>query len=188
VDVAEQQLPAVAPRPHGLTSLPAPHTVICSCSAGSRRRGSPPDRRGRPEAAVRPCYSGGLPLPRRSTQASAAARALRGRPAPTGASHQTLLLRCSHPYTIQIRDALGKQREEAGYDTQDGTIERLTQNCADKEKPARSVAEARRKLGHQTVAEYVKQWRPRQRRMTEYSTGWHVDSSINVHTVRARKL
>jgi hypothetical protein len=94
-------------------------------------------------------------------------RALRGRPAPTGASHQTLLLRCSHPYTIQIRDALGKQREEAGYDTQDGTIERLTQNCADKEKTALSVAEARRELGHQTVAEYVKQWWPRQRRMTE---------------------
>jgi hypothetical protein len=64
----------------------------------------------------------------------------------------------------------------------------LTQNCADREKTALSVAEARRELGHQTVAEYVKQWRPRQRRMTEYSTGWHVDSSINVHTVRARKL
>ncbi|MFE8945812.1 hypothetical protein [Streptomyces sp. NPDC007856] len=50
--------------------------------------------------------------------------------------------------------ALGKQREEARYDTQDDAIERLTQI----------------------------QWRPRQR-MTEYSTGWHVDSSINVRMI-----
>ncbi|MFF5532473.1 hypothetical protein ACFY71_08305 [Streptomyces cinerochromogenes] len=34
-----------------------------------------------------------------------------------------------------------------------------------------------------TVAEYAKQWRPRQRRVTEYSTGEHVNSSINVHIV-----
>ncbi|MFI9245183.1 hypothetical protein ACIGXF_21960 [Streptomyces sp. NPDC053086] len=90
--------------------------------------------------------------------------------------------RCPHPYTIRFRDALGKQREEAGYETQDDAIERLTQIYAEK-KTAPSVAEARRELGQQTVAEYAKQWRPRQRRMTEYSTGWHVDSSINVHIV-----
>ncbi|MGA5443136.1 tyrosine-type recombinase/integrase [Streptomyces griseoincarnatus] len=91
--------------------------------------------------------------------------------------------RCPHPYTIRFRDALGKQREEAGYDTQDDAIERLTQVYAEKKKTAPSVAEARRELGQQTVAEYAKQWRPRQRSMTEYSTGWHVDSSINVHIV-----
>ncbi|GHG94035.1 hypothetical protein Srubr_34680 [Streptomyces rubradiris] len=33
----------------------------------------------------------------------------------------------AHPYTIRFRDALGKQREESGYDTQDDGIERLTQ-------------------------------------------------------------
>ncbi|WP_225080076.1 hypothetical protein [Streptomyces sp. CoT10] len=54
---------------------------------------------------------------------------------------------------------------------------------AEKKKTAPSVAEARRELGQQTVTEYAKQWRPRQRRMTEYSTGWHVDSSINVHII-----
>jgi hypothetical protein len=91
--------------------------------------------------------------------------------------------RCSHPYTIQFRDALGKQREEVGYDTQDDAIERLTQIYTEKRKTAPSVAEARRELGQQTVAEYAKQWRPRQRRMTEYSTGRHVDSSINVHII-----
>ncbi|MFI0041277.1 tyrosine-type recombinase/integrase [Streptomyces mutabilis] len=91
--------------------------------------------------------------------------------------------RCPHPYTIRFRDALGKQREEAGYNTQDDAIERLTQIYAEKKKTAPSVAEARRELGQQTVAEYAKQWRPRQRRMTKYSTGWHVDSSINVHIV-----
>ncbi|MDH6629071.1 integrase [Streptomyces sp. LBL] len=91
--------------------------------------------------------------------------------------------RCPHPYTIRFRDALGKQREEAGYDTQDDAIERLTQIYAEKKKTAPSVAEARRELGQQTVAKYAKQWRPRQRRMTEYSTGWHVDSSINVHII-----
>ncbi|MFE2517069.1 hypothetical protein [Streptomyces mirabilis] len=33
------------------------------------------------------------------------------------------------------------------------------------------MAEARRELGQKTAAEYAKQWRQRQRRMTEYSTG-----------------
>lgn len=91
--------------------------------------------------------------------------------------------RCPHPYTIRFRDALGKQREEAGYDTQDDAIERLTQIYAEKRTTAPSVAEVRRELGQQTIAEYAKQRRPRQRKMTEYSTGWHVDSSINVHIV-----
>ncbi|MEW1774430.1 hypothetical protein [Streptomyces sp. NPDC086777] len=91
------------------------------------------------------------------------------------------LTRCSHPYTIRFRDALGQQREEAGYDTQDDAIERLTQIYAEKKKTAPSVAEARRELGQQTVAEYAKRWRPRQRRMTEYSTGRRVESSITVH-------
>ncbi|MGX9923586.1 tyrosine-type recombinase/integrase [Streptomyces sp. NPDC002248] len=45
------------------------------------------------------------------------------------------------------------------------------------------MAEARRELGQKTVSEYAKQWRPRQRKMTEYSTGEHVDSSINAHIV-----
>ncbi|WP_328500290.1 site-specific integrase [Streptomyces sp. NBC_00457] len=91
--------------------------------------------------------------------------------------------RCPHPYTIRFRDALGKQREETGYGTQDDAIERLTQLYAEKKRTAPSVAEARRELGQQTVEEYAKQWRPRQRRMTEYSTGEHVDSSINVHII-----
>ncbi|GGL65616.1 hypothetical protein GCM10010129_06460 [Streptomyces fumigatiscleroticus] len=38
-------------------------------------------------------------------------------------------------------------------------------------------------MGQQTIAEYARQWLPRQRRMTEYSTGEHVNSSINVHIV-----
>ncbi|MFB7075873.1 hypothetical protein [Streptomyces sp. NPDC056290] len=91
--------------------------------------------------------------------------------------------RCPHPYTIRFRDALGKQREEAGYDTQDDAIERLTQIYAEKKTTAPSVAEVRRELAQQTITEYAKQWRPRQRKMTEYSTGWHVDSSINVHII-----
>ncbi|MFF8855645.1 tyrosine-type recombinase/integrase [Streptomyces althioticus] len=91
--------------------------------------------------------------------------------------------RCPHLYTIRFRDALGKQREESGYDTQDDAIERLTAIYAEKKSTAPSVAEARRELGQQTVEEYAKQWRPRQRKMTEYSTGEHVDSSINVHIV-----
>ncbi|MFJ4322681.1 tyrosine-type recombinase/integrase [Streptomyces tricolor] len=91
--------------------------------------------------------------------------------------------RCPHPYTIRFRDALGKQREESGYDTQDDAIERLTEIYKEKKSTAPSVAEARRELGQQTVEEYAKQWRPRQRKMTEYSTGEHVDSSINVHIV-----
>ncbi|MGW3391383.1 tyrosine-type recombinase/integrase [Streptomyces cinereoruber] len=98
--------------------------------------------------------------------------------------------RCPHPYSIRFRDALGKQREGSGYDTQDDAIERLTQLYAEKKTTAPSVA-ARRELGQLTVEEYAKQWRPRQRRMTDYPTGWHVDSSINVHIgprLGARKL
>nr|WP_268249481.1 hypothetical protein [Streptomyces poonensis] len=91
--------------------------------------------------------------------------------------------RCPHPYTIRFRDALGKQREEAGYGTQDAAIERLTQIYAEKKRTAPSIAEARRALGQQTIAEYARQWLPRQRRMTEYSTGEHVNSSISVHIV-----
>lgn len=60
--------------------------------------------------------------------------------------------RCFHPYTIRFRDALGKQREESGFGTQDDAIERLTQICAEKKKTAPSIAEARRELGQQTVA------------------------------------
>ncbi|MFD3660774.1 hypothetical protein ACFWVF_09245 [Streptomyces sp. NPDC058659] len=78
---------------------------------------------------------------------------------------------------------LGKQREESGYDTQDDAIERLTAIHAEKESTAPSVAEARRELGRQTVEECAKQWRPRQGKRTEYSTGEHVDSSINAHVV-----
>ncbi|MFI8915052.1 hypothetical protein ACIGW4_25975 [Streptomyces sp. NPDC053513] len=96
-----------------------------------------------------------------------------------------------HPYSIRFRDALGRQREESGYATQDDAVERLTQLYVEKKTTAPSVAAARRELGQLTVEEYAKQWRPRQRRMTDYSTGEHVDSSINVHIVPrlgARKL
>ncbi|MFJ5786115.1 tyrosine-type recombinase/integrase [Streptomyces hydrogenans] len=91
--------------------------------------------------------------------------------------------RCPHPYSIRFRDALGRQRAESGYGTQDDAIERLTQLYAEKKTTAPSVAAARLELGQQTVEEYAKQWRPRQRKMTDYSTGEHVDSSINVHIV-----
>ncbi|WP_404951339.1 site-specific integrase [Streptomyces sp. ARC12] len=91
--------------------------------------------------------------------------------------------RCPHPYSIRFRDALGKQREESGFGTQDDAIERLTAIYKEKKSTAPSVAEARRELWQQTVEEYAKQWRPRQRKVTEYSTGEHVDSSINVHIV-----
>lgn len=44
--------------------------------------------------------------------------------------------RCQHPYTIRFRDALGEQREEAGFGTQDEATERLTQIYAEKKKTA----------------------------------------------------
>ncbi|MGP3756794.1 tyrosine-type recombinase/integrase [Streptomyces sp. IBSNAI001] len=91
--------------------------------------------------------------------------------------------RCPHTYSVRFRNALGKQRKETGYRTQDDAIDRLTQIYAEKRTTAPSVAEARRELGQQTVKEYVKGWRLRQRRMTEYSTGQHVDSSINAHII-----
>ncbi|MEU4025723.1 hypothetical protein [Streptomyces anulatus] len=81
--------------------------------------------------------------------------------------------RCPHSYSIRFRDALGKQREESGYGTQDGAIERLTQLYAEKKTTAPTVAAARRELGQLTVREYARQRRPRQRRMTDHSKrGW----------------
>ncbi|KOG07015.1 MULTISPECIES: hypothetical protein [Streptomyces] len=35
--------------------------------------------------------------------------------------------RCPHPYSIRFRDALGKQREESGFGTQDEAIERYAE-------------------------------------------------------------
>ncbi|MEU1227727.1 hypothetical protein [Streptomyces sp. NPDC005828] len=61
--------------------------------------------------------------------------------------------RCAHPYSTPFRDALGKQREESGYGTQDDAIERLTQVYAEKKTTAPSVAAARRELGQLTVEE-----------------------------------
>ncbi|MFJ5830587.1 tyrosine-type recombinase/integrase [Streptomyces sp. NPDC093089] len=95
--------------------------------------------------------------------------------------------RCPHPSSIRFRDALGRQREESGYGTQDDAIERLTQLYAEKKTTAPSVAAARRELGQLTVEEYAKQWRPRQRRMTDYSTGSMSTArstcTINMHIV-----
>ncbi|MFF7444149.1 hypothetical protein [Streptomyces sp. NPDC008122] len=59
--------------------------------------------------------------------------------------------RCPHPYSIRFRDALGRQREESGFGTQDEAIERLTQLYTEKRTTAPSVAAARRELGQQTV-------------------------------------
>ncbi|MFE1292753.1 tyrosine-type recombinase/integrase [Streptomyces sp. NPDC058751] len=99
--------------------------------------------------------------------------------------------RCPHPYAIRFRDALGKQREEAGFGTQDDAVERLTQIYVEKKRTAPSVAEARRELGQMTVEEYAKQWRSRQRRIAEYSTGQRIDSALNAHInprIGSRKL
>ncbi|MEU4486822.1 tyrosine-type recombinase/integrase [Streptomyces purpurascens] len=89
--------------------------------------------------------------------------------------------RCPHRYTIRFRDALGKQREERGFTSQDDAIERLSQLYAEKKATAPALAEARRELGQQTIREYSETWLPRQRRMTEYSTKENVLSSLSVH-------
>ena len=91
--------------------------------------------------------------------------------------------RVVHHSTRRFHSCPDSLPEETGYGTQDEAIERLTHLYSEKKRTAPSVAEARRELGQQTVEEYAKQWRPRQRRMTEHSTGEHVDSSINVHII-----
>ncbi|MCF3181771.1 tyrosine-type recombinase/integrase family protein [Streptomyces polychromogenes] len=99
--------------------------------------------------------------------------------------------RCSHTYTIRFRDALGKQREETGFSTQDDAIDRLTALYKTKKQTAPTVAEARRELGQKTVKEYAETWLPRQRKMTDYSTTQHVGSYIKVHinpAIGSRKL
>ncbi|WP_256923770.1 hypothetical protein [Streptomyces sp. 13-12-16] len=56
------------------------------------------------------------------------------------------------PVHDSVQGRSRKQREEAGFGTQDDAIERLTQIYAERRKTAPSIAEARRELGQQTVA------------------------------------
>lgn len=89
--------------------------------------------------------------------------------------------RCPYPYTIRFRNGLGTGRggrvRHAGC-----AIDRLPQIYAEKKHGAVCRGSAPG-AGQKTVAEYAKQWRRRQRRMTAYSTGEHVNSSINGHII-----
>ncbi|MFD5662091.1 tyrosine-type recombinase/integrase [Streptomyces hirsutus] len=99
--------------------------------------------------------------------------------------------RCPHLYTIRFRDARGKQSEESGYRNQDAAIDRLTEIYFDRKKSSPAVAEARRELGQQTIEEYAKTWLPRQRKITEYSTGRNLASHFKVQInpiIGSRKL
>lgn len=105
---------------------------------------------------------------------------------PTGRPRHGVLLQglrlCqTDPLSAPVHDSVqgcsASNARKPAYGTQGDAIERLTQTCVEKRNMAPCVAEARRELGQRGVSEYAKQWRPRQLRMTEYSTGEHVDSS-----------
>nr|WP_308309219.1 hypothetical protein [Streptomyces sp. CHD11] len=78
---------------------------------------------------------------------------------------------------------MGEQLEEGGFATRGEAIDRLIEIYAEKKRTEPSVAEARWELGQQKVAEFARQWLRRQRHMTVYSTGEHVNSFIDVHVV-----
>ncbi|MFM9373393.1 tyrosine-type recombinase/integrase [Streptomyces sp. Da 82-17] len=70
---------------------------------------------------------------------------------------------CPHLYTIRFRDAIGRQREESGYRTQDDALDRLTELYQEKRSTPGQLAEAKRKLGQQRLGEYASTWLGRQR-------------------------
>ncbi|GGU75865.1 integrase [Streptomyces albospinus] len=78
--------------------------------------------------------------------------------------------RCAHPYAIRYRDASGRQREETGYSTQQGALDRLTEIYNEKRNTPRQQAELKRELGKQRFGEYASAWLARQRHYTAGST------------------
>lgn len=77
--------------------------------------------------------------------------------------------RCPHPYAIHYRDASGRQREETGYSTQQGALDRLTEIYNEKRNTPRPQAELKRELGKQRFGEYASTWLTRQRHYTDGS-------------------
>ncbi|MFB8267332.1 tyrosine-type recombinase/integrase [Streptomyces sp. NPDC055955] len=71
--------------------------------------------------------------------------------------------RCPHPYAIRYRDATGRQREEAGYATQDDALEQLAKLYTDKRTTPARQAELKRELGNKHFGEYASLWLGRQR-------------------------
>ncbi|MFU2337559.1 tyrosine-type recombinase/integrase [Streptomyces albidoflavus] len=71
--------------------------------------------------------------------------------------------RCPHPYVIRYRDATGRQREEAGYTTQQDAKDRLTALYHEKRHTPERQAAAKREIGRQRFGAYAATWLTRQR-------------------------
>ncbi|MFJ4695563.1 tyrosine-type recombinase/integrase [Streptomyces sp. NPDC088766] len=71
--------------------------------------------------------------------------------------------RCAHPYGIRYRDVSGRQREEAGYTTQQAALDRLTKVYEEKRTTPRAQADLKREIGKQRFGHYASTWLTRQR-------------------------
>ncbi|MFI1370327.1 tyrosine-type recombinase/integrase [Streptomyces griseochromogenes] len=90
--------------------------------------------------------------------------------------------KCPHEYKIRYRNAAGKQTEEAGFETQDRAIARLTEIYNEKKAAPRSQAKAERiqKYGTMLFEEYTEEWKVGQRHLAVSSVR-HLDSLLEHH-------
>lgn len=77
--------------------------------------------------------------------------------------------RCSHDYVVRYRDAMGKQREEGGFPTQEAALSRLTEVREQKRTAPADVAEQQRILGEMRFEQFASEWLAHQRHLTEGS-------------------
>ncbi|MBA2947003.1 tyrosine-type recombinase/integrase [Streptomyces sp. PSKA28] len=77
--------------------------------------------------------------------------------------------RCPHPYAIRYRDAMGRQREETGFATQQDALDRLTKLYDERRNTPRDQAELKRRLGKQRFGEHAASWITRQRHYADGS-------------------
>lgn len=62
---------------------------------------------------------------------------------------------CARPYTVRHRDAVGRQREETGYATQQAALDRLTEAYEEKRTTPRAQADLKREIGEQRFGHHA---------------------------------
>ncbi|WP_019546557.1 tyrosine-type recombinase/integrase [Streptomyces sulphureus] len=94
--------------------------------------------------------------------------------------------KCPHTYKIRYRDVAGRQKEEAGYTTQERAVSRLTELYNLKKTAPRSLSkiERVRTYGPMRFEDYAREWRAGQRDLGPASLR-HLDSLLAHHLLPA---
>ncbi|MFZ3572326.1 tyrosine-type recombinase/integrase [Streptomyces sp. BH097] len=91
--------------------------------------------------------------------------------------------RCPHPYKIRYRDAAGKQREEAGYATQDKATTRLTELYQAKKGSRKAGPSDGEKIAVQTLEDFASNWMSHRARGLKDSSIESYERALSVHIV-----